>query len=106
MSVAGFVLGKMKAAEDLFFGMLQRWLQRHAFRRAFHALVASRRLQVARLGEELQDAARHLVVVNAGRLAQRAQAIAAVGGESRQRAAVALEAARRALAQETQAPGP
>src|SRR3982074_2466211 len=62
--------------------------------------------EVALAGAEMENAARELVVADAGAAPQSAQAFPAVDGKPGEGSRIALEASRAAFAQEAQAPAP
>src|SRR5258708_17955797 len=86
--VARFVRSAVDAAEHAFLRILQRRLQRFAFgcslqlprqaERAHLLGVARQRLEVRLPGREVQNAARKLVIADAGLASQRPEALEAV----------------------------
>lgn len=116
MGITGFVIGRIGAAHDARAERRQRRFQRNALvgrlrhqratRIAQQAGGVLRALPFVRIGVEVQDAARQLVVVDAGLGTQRAQQRAAVTAQRHQLPDVMAQPRRRAFAQKGDAPAP
>ena len=90
VGIARFIVRRIDAADHAVLRVLQRRLDLYTFGGALHLAPHAERAQllgmaregveVALARREMQDAARQLVVANAGLAPQPAQALAAVGG--------------------------
>src|SRR5205807_4448649 len=108
--VPGLIEDRMHTARDGHLRFPEGWLEREAFGGGLdlassadstHCLcMARQRLEFLLVGTEVENSLRQLVVPDTGTGAKVLQPLPAVGGEAGKHPAVALEAARKALAQE------